>query len=119
MKKQDKVLDKVFRFKDAFGRVWEVPLVAVWKDYERDHRHYYGKKPDVDQKDLETWFYEQWYWDMVERHGVIVKDLTGKQKDALLKKLMSHECYEAHEQPSFVPGKIEILPPVRRKTVES
>jgi hypothetical protein len=77
--------------KSACGRQWFVSWSTVWKDYMEFLKDYDGltrkearAKANENLDFIETWFYEQFNWDDVERLGVLVTVPTEKQIKAAL-----------------------------------
>ena len=79
----------VFRVKSPCGRAYEVPMLKVRDDYVQFLMDQDGlSRKEALQKfefsDLESWFYEQFNWDDIERHGKLIKNPSPKQiKEAL------------------------------------
>ena len=85
---------KQFQFIDNYGRQWEVPLLAVEKDYREYLAAYNDPQPEsIPESDLTTWFNEQFSWFEIKRDGKIVKDLTNDEKLKLFDFFINDSLY--------------------------
>lgn len=79
----------VFRVKSPCGRAYEVPMIKVRDDYvqflmDADNLSRKEALQRFEFRDLESWFYEQFRWEEIERYGKLVKNPSPKQiKEAL------------------------------------
>lgn len=79
----------VFRVNSPCGRAYEVPMIKVRDDYVQFLMDQDGlSRKEALQKfefsDLESWFYEQFRWEEIERYGKLIKKPSQKQiKEAL------------------------------------
>lgn len=102
-----------FRVTGGCGRVWEVPLKAVRRDYVR----FLMEEDGVTQKEalaqatkeaVETWFHEQFDWSDIEQYGKMVKGASAAKIEEALN-LLRGSFSQSHTKQLLIPEKLARL----------